>query len=414
MFLSIAKINSFIILSLAFFYPTIGLLNYFINIQSSIISITYRFFNLLIAVLVIINFKTQRLTVIRTAMLLFIIFWGLYLARIFIDIEHYNLRLTAYNSKSYYYYYALLITVIPMLSVFIMKYFDLDHLTRTLIRFFKLINLILLLIYIYRTAINHEVIYRFGLIRNEFQYLNTISTGETGGLLIILLIYNKLKSISDKLFLIIAITVLFVSGSRGPLLSTILVIVLIFLLNTKLIVKNYQDFVIKSILSISILILFFVVFDPTIIERLEHFNSDKSTIIRSSVLQNALIQYKSNPIFGSHFLVEESSNYTHNIIFDIFLATGIIGALTFLPIFYIFLRTLFKNKLQSAICAIGLFTFFQSLLSGSIFISYTFWILFALILTNRKFLTSNRNLPEIKSSQESNNNLIYENTSYRI
>jgi len=386
MILQKAKLNALIIISLAFLFPVIALLNYALNIQSSTISICYRLFNLFIAALVILNFRTKKFLTVKFFLVLFFLFWLFFLTRLVIDVEYYNIHLAVNYPKSYYFLYAFFVTFIPMTAVFFLKQFDFNYFLRVLLKVLKFINIFLLAIYLYDILLKHEFMYRFALIRNNFEYLNPISIGDNAAMLILLIIYTKARTLSDKIFLLIGTILLIVTGSRGPLLSVFIVILLIFIFNTKLLFKNNHDFVIKILIVSTLIVLLLLKYNFTVFTRIGHFQSDESTMIRSSILSNAFTQYSNSPLVGSHFLVQASNNFTHNIIFDIFLATGIIGFILFFPSLWIFIKIIIQNRLKMAITSLTLYIFFDSLLSGTIFLSYTFWILFVVIIINRSFL----------------------------
>ena len=95
----------------------------------------------------------------------------------------------------------------------------------------------------------------------------------------------------------------------------------------------------------------------------------------------------------SHFLVLKSKMYSHNIIMDILLATGIFGFVLLLPVFLKAFSIFWKDRFSSPITLIFLYLFIMSFFSGSIYSSSELFLCFLLLMnTNNNFQINNRQL----------------------
>lgn len=160
------------------------------------------------------------------------------------------------------------------------------------------------------------------------------------------LYFNLLKIISSKgikrVFNIaieaLMLSTFFTTGSRGPVVSFALAVVILFLWKSKMPIQ--RKFALIFIAVCSVFVLFFVVnqYLPTqALERL--FNSEGDS--RTKLWTASLNIFKSNPILGGGFgaASQESllmlGNYSHNVYLDILCDSGLIGAIMFIIFFII-------------------------------------------------------------------------------
>ena len=380
------KIHSWIVISFIFLFPFVVLLNYFFNLRNGEISQFFRFFNLAIALLIIINAfynilkKKSLLISISTAFML--CFWLLYLFRLIIDLEIHNLYSLTVYKKTYYYLFTIGVTFLPMVATLCIQKINFEYLIKQLKILLVVFNVIIFLLYLKTLIIDNEIVYRFWLKRGDFEFLNPISIATYASLLIILIHRSIFKSYYNVLLLILCSINLLVCGSRGPLL--ILAVVLVFSLgyNFKFFFKSWNDLIIKFTLGFFFSCFMVFYFGSTITSRLTAASTDDSTQIRYGVISNVLDQFLNEPVLGSHFLVVKSKLYSHNLILDIFLATGILGFLMFLPILIKFFNAFLMNKFNSSFLTIVVFFFLCSMFSGSVYSSYEFFISFSLLIGN--------------------------------
>ncbi len=385
--ISNGRINSWVVICFIFLFPIVALINYLFDIKSGMLSGGYRLFNLVLSILiigqVIVNTINNKKIETNISFLILLAFWLLFITRLIIDIEVYDLYLITSYAKSYYYLYTLCVTFIPMIALSFLKPIDFNYLIKDLKNILFFFNLAITALYFYQLLLGSGAIFRFYLTRGNVDFLNPITIGIYASFLILLSLFSKQRKPIDFLFMVIGSINLIAAGSRGPLLFTLIVISIALAYNFKLFFKNHTDFLLKFCLLSSALIVFLFFFNSIIFQRLFNFASDDSSLIRKSILNEAMNQFMSNPIFGSHFLVVNSKSYSHNIFLDILLANGVLGILVISPViiglFWIFI----KNKFKSIFLLIVLLLFLCSNTSGSIYNSYEFWLTFAVVLANQ-------------------------------
>jgi len=395
--ISKGRMNSWVVISFGFFFPIIAVLNYLLNIQSGILSQTYRGINLIISLLIIgyVTWKSidNKKTILHIGLAFFILFWIIYILRLLIDIELFKITENTFYSKSYYYSFTIGVTFLPALAAALLKPIDIFYLINDLKKVLVIFNIAIVLLF-FRKIITDGNFSRFSLERVDVDFLNPITIGTYATILILICLFSKEKKTMDYFYLLVGTINLFAAASKGPMLFAIVVILIASLSNLKLFFKNYMDVILKVFLAfIALPILLFFSSKMLIVNRIINFSSDKSSSIRSEILSNAMSQFFSEPILGSHFLVFKTKFYSHNLLLDVLLANGLVGMLLLLPVFIIFIGILFKNKFRSVFLLIVLFLFFCSNTSGSVYSSNEFWITLAIILTNQyQFIDQKRTI----------------------
>ena len=393
-----SKRNAIFVLLLVFGFPVIAILNYSFEIQSGVISKFYRLINLLISALLILEFivsprfkniytfkLNKDFITKKTPLILFLFFWGIYLLRMFIDLEVYHINTMFSYSKSYYYLFTIGITIIPMLAVATIHKIDLDFLEFSLHRYLVVLNCCLFLIFILGKIYNPPD-YRFYVLRNEFYYLDAITIAVYGSLLILTSFLSKTKNLITYLFIALGFFIVLTTASRGPILSIILAMLFVILFKYKKWSISYFYIMLALIFSILANYLVSLIFAKEYIvgnplaHRLTNITTDQSTVSRIKIYKDGILQFLENPFFGSHFLVIESNMYAHNILLDILLSTGILGLLLVIPLFLIFARKILSTSQNIFLSVIGFYFFLNTLTSGACYNMTEFWIIFALIV----------------------------------
>ena len=158
------------------------------------------------------------------------------------------------------------------------------------------------------------------------------------------LYFNLLKIISSKGMKMVfniaveafLISTFFTTGSRGPVVSFAVAVVILFLWKSKMPVQRKLSFVFIAVCFA--FALFFVAnkyLPPQALKRL--FNSGGDS--RTKLWTAAFNMFKSNPVLGGGFgsASQESlrvvGNYSHNVYLDILCDSGIIGTIMFLLFF---------------------------------------------------------------------------------
>lgn len=294
-------------------------------------------------------------------------------------------------------------TLLPVIIVScLLKYFDYTTFAK-LSYIAVLISSLQLLIY---------VLYTFGLSPEIFQtrivvlrsnpesadnsyILNPITFALVGQQLsmvsITYLIFNKNNKIQKIQFLasfFIGFIVLLLGGSRGPILTTLLVFfILIFVKNYKS--KNLLTFLKYIIGFIIIIFSLFLFIDNDTLENIEALRRIFNTVdtINNTDKEERVYEYAAawnqfleNPIIGDQYVNNFDNYYAHNIFLELLMATGIIGTFLFLLFFVHYLKALLKVLYQEippsmlSIYILSISAFLLSMTSGSLYISLDFWL----------------------------------------
>lgn len=241
--------------------------------------------------------------------------------------------------------------------------------------------------------------YSYGMIetdifasRLELKRLNPISIGMLSGSILLLTIFRWLNYRSPLAvmnvvsigIMVVAVGALAFSGSKGPILATIVSLLVYSILPFKL-----NKFIL--ILIISVLMGSFFLWllksstensDFALIIRILDFvsgeNKDMSTIYRLEGYEAAWNQFLDSPIVGDS-LVESSLNfYPHNLFLEIAISTGIIGLIFFMIIISLTLSRSFSAlSSNSSFCWIDLLFiqyFVAAMFSGGLYMASEMWV----------------------------------------
>ena len=161
--------------------------------------------------------------------------------------------------------------------------------------------------------------------------------GTTGILLILFALIKKKLSFSLKFFLILSLFLSLFSmlraGSRGPIISLMIVILFWLFAQEKNIIKGLFILIFACVI---IVIFFKNIFtligtiSPILEQRLRLFIFEGNTSIRDVFYLKAFNAFLESPIFGKQFALFDFDNYgdfiySHNILLDAFMGLGIIG-----------------------------------------------------------------------------------------
>jgi len=174
------------------------------------------------------------------------------------------------------------------------------------------------------------------------------------------------------------IVLLNATGSRGPLVSLIFSLFLLFLFFLEI---KFRWKI--ALLGVSAIVTFFIIqfFLPNITNRFISLRYDYSGLLRMYSIWQSFEYFIKNPILGwgtGSFatLVNEILKYPHNIFMELAMETGFPGLISFLTLCVLFFYKIFKakgtliepaeKKLLSVVFATFLFGFFNAQLSGDI------------------------------------------------
>jgi hypothetical protein len=342
-----------------------------------IISSSYRYFQLTIAILAIIHrfpYFIQNLKGLPSLLFIFIV---LYTIRLLYD----YLTLNEIEDGLKHLYQFDFISVIPAFALITLKREDL--LNMDVIFKFTLALAVLLSIPFFKADL--VLSGRQSLTEN----FNSLYLGQFAVSLSIFSFYHlysqqKFKILNIVLF-ILGIIVMGMAGSRSPLVSLILMIIL-FTVNTKGKIK-----ILSILLTISLFGYFmfgyFEVFlqkiGSSFIDRIAQVLHEKDSSGRDIRLLASFQQFLTNPITGTaHYIQNRDSfgKYPHNLILESFMSVGILGGINFIIILAKTIRSGYKllsEKTKGYDFGWIFLIFIQFLcfgfFSGSIYGSYYFW-----------------------------------------
>lgn len=176
--------------------------------------------------------------------------------------------------------------------------------------------------------------------------LNTISTGQLGlsGFILsgFLLINKKLKTIWKILvigILIMNVLIIFRAGSRGPILTGIVVVGVYLLGATRYKMLNISLLSLACLLSayfINYIEHFVYEIAPVIHYRLFDKTAEEQLYGRDILYEQAYNAFLSSPIYGEYFALYSNGGmwWCHNIILESMMQLGIIGLILMLYIIY--------------------------------------------------------------------------------
>jgi len=306
----------------------------------------------------------------------------------------------ASNGFTYFFNYGVLGSYLPALAI-ILKIEKINY-----ERLFKLIYYLSIpvaislffAIYTQYGFTTDLIYYRFGL-GFEANVISPILISQYGGLILFTGIYRSffiLKKISvlNVIFTTSGLILLILGASRGPLLSTFLIIT--FVSMRKFFLNMYKaTYWLKSILLFLILGITFL-FSHYSLSSISIFSRTNETIsngrgleTRTKAWLSAWEQFKSNPIIGDKIIETAYNFYPHNLVLEILMATGIIGFTTFLLLLIQPLINFYTVNSITKLYFIYLFTYYLlcSCFSYSIVTNPQVWI--TLILAsglNKSFL----------------------------
>ena len=313
-----------------------------------------------------------------------------YLIRMVVDFEMYNMPTTQGESRQYTFY---------MLAVFIpVMFMSLAPVTKE-----RLINL--------GPAIKSTMVYTVVLIglaalmvngssangegaRLATDRVDPISISSMAGLLVLYIYTNynnfkrsRLLSVAnfDLVIVLFCLSLMVLTGSKGPFIALILTIALTELMKSTGVVSIAKYIFIFCIFGG---FLYFAVSNLTsflLFDRLSSVNSDTelSTLSRITSIQEGLQIFIDNPFIGKHAILS-NGGYPHNILVELVMAFGIFG-IAFAVSLVINIRKSIKHFLvfESKLLWVPAFTLYFFIMhnfSGSIWTASKLFVIYALLL----------------------------------
>ncbi|MGE5629210.1 MAG: O-antigen ligase family protein [Solirubrobacterales bacterium] len=375
----------FVVVFTLFFYPVVGIINFYNQSIDNVYSIYYRaavvFLNF-----VLLAFYGRKKAIDTSTFWALNAFWVYYIIKLIVDIYMYGLipyMKNGSNSGLYYIEFAVGLCFLPMLSFSKQgeklkseKLQEYSYFTISAIN----IAVFVALISIIGTNIRYYYTLRVALASSydDANYINPIMIGEFGAYALILLIYKKGKNVFDIVVGFISLSLLLIAASRGPFISFIITLTLVFFSRQKQ--KSRQFSVVKIILFVAILLIIInqgFNSDFFLFSRLANYQAGEA---REVIFSEAIKQALENWFLGSHYYIVSMDAYSHNLFLDIFMSTGLIGLSLMLFVFYKVIRQMFKSKFASFLSAFVLFKLLESQTSGYVFALIDFWPLLVLFM----------------------------------
>ena len=397
--LKIENFNIFLIFLSIFDFPIFVTVSLLIGFNTSDGSVIYRFLIVLLSITVII-FQIKKIP--RLKLNAVTIFFILYTLRITYDLTLRGITTTYIeNSKIFLFYFGGII--IPTIAISFMK-INFEKLNNLIFRisliqcFFILVGLYLLYGFDLISLLTDRYLFTSNEINNgSGSPLNPILVSRCGATLFILLLVNilfgkiKLKSLSALIAFVISVSLILLGGSRGPLVSCVILSLISFFLFFKN--SNIKNIIFGFLFFLSIFFGFEYLINSysesiNLVSRINEslLSSDQISFGREEHFKSAFKQFINNPILGDKIFDNYSNFYPHNLFLESFMALGLFGGLLF--IFIIFRNLVNFQQKKNYINLYVLFSIFLLFVctSGSIWNSFEFWVI--LILINNKYLYS--------------------------
>jgi hypothetical protein len=389
-------INLLIILSLVC-YPLSASISLFFNIPSTPINTAYRvlILSLSIVLLLLRLIKNDRKNV-EPGFVIFLLFWFVYGLRLFYDVGTLGIRYGKYDAD-YVYSFAFGVCFIPSLTILLnLKYIKLKELSEGLFTMTAISNA-LIFFFLFKKILDGSfdpTTLRAELGGEGNSTFNPILIGFYGEILSLFILAKIFieKKPNNKFFLIplllLGLTNLILGGSRGPILGFALVFIIIIIFHLK-VTKINSHYLVRALLIVIMCIAVFMTYlipliessQLTLFKRVGEFEQSRKageTEIRDDLLSEAWQMFLSNPIIGDQFLTRVNGYYPHNFIVEVFMSTGIIGALFFFGFFLLIVRQIYTTLQQinyniSLILILFSSYIIYNMTSGSLFLTNEFW-----------------------------------------
>lgn len=210
---------------------------------------------------------------------------------------------------------------------------------------------------------------------------------------------NKLQLLMSFLIFLFGMFCMIKSGSRGPIFSMIIIGVFVYLIKSKNMVSFFKRIILVSISIFSLinLFLFFLKNISPYLEQRLRVSVESGDLGGRQRYYDIAFEYISNNLFfGKQFLLKFSEYdyyYSHNIFFDILIASGLFGLFFFLYIMFKVFKNImyiFKNeKSYIWLCLLFLQYYTSLFLSGAFYMNSIFiGTTTILILLNEKYFTN--------------------------
>jgi O-antigen ligase len=369
--------------SLFFAYPiSTFITKYVVGAESNIISILARSWVFFLGIIAIyLNIKFRQFLYSGT-FLLFVVFWIIYAARILYDTTQ-NPELLG-SSPSLYFTFAILLSFITTIGCFTKvafwrwKYFDMG-----LLVILALLNIMML----YNTITTpSEYIIEKGFRFEGNERLNPITAGMLASFLLVFIAVKlhdgKIRFSNVLLYLLLVIISavnLVVTLSKGPIIFSLIAIVLIA---SRLVGANQLKRVAGIMLSVLLLFALISYLNlgdifSLVLDRFAGISGkDESTAERLLLYNNAWEQFLRAPFTGDFLEERVLRIYPHNMVLESLMALGIFGGILFVAYYSVCGIRIGLVLIRTRIAIVPLIVFYgfiSSTISGSLSMGPEIW-----------------------------------------
>lgn len=398
----IGKMALWLMVLITFAYPIVASIATLVKIPTTPINVGVRGLYVIVSLIILFLSIFKRNTYrFRWFNSLILIFWLCYAIRLVYDIEIMHIKERDFQNITVY-LFAFGNCMLPAFAMMVgSKYINLEQLEKVIVRVLFVSNILVIILLAVQAGLSLElfIIRQRILGVNKDNVINEITLSFTGCQLFVfalnlLLLNNKSASKFYRLFLVICLFIglfnLFVGGSRSPmiLMSLLTIYTIGFYFKKKhrfsRFLNNFKVFIVIVLLG------GLGVFaasklknvDFALLERLTQTTTERKKgekEERDFMQEVAMEQFYSSPIVGHQYLNTYNYIYPHNILIEVLMALGAVGAILFYPfigslIYRLITIPLLDKKLFRLSNIIWL-SLLVSLFSGSLWNSTDFWVL---------------------------------------
>lgn len=402
-----SKLATWVIMLTCFSYPITTVVFLLVGIPTAPANIALKgFFVFLYIVLFLLGLSKNK-SVINPLSFPLIIFFLIYSVRLFVDTSFLDIPMKNEYTHMYLYLYYYALTVLPCISLFAVKdQLNFSQIVKYSGVFLVLINISYLLYFVSQGSGTFLLMLssRAEVYSDTLEggtVINPIIVGVFGASLALFEISKLVQLIKVSfarkffglLFITMGIANIMLGASRGPVLILILGSVILGAFYFKY--RYFQASKLLSLVGIGFVFLYiFQVFVGSLFSDSEIFLFKRlSDSVGSNVkeardysFQGAINDFLDSPIIGKQFVGTYDNFYPHNIYLEVFMATGVLGALFFYWALYQVFHTqklLWRMQLPEyylPLFIIGIANLIVGLTSGGISTSQQFWIFLTLLI----------------------------------
>jgi len=393
------------LLGIIFGYPILTVITLFLGIQSTALSITYRFVFLALGVFLIgASIMANRGLRFVKSGLPFLFFWMLYGVILINDISIEGIRM-GNRPPAYLYSFAFGSSMMSYVTVFVcgrFMVFD-DKFLNKILKTVVFANVIIALYLLKTGGLSVEALaYRASIDTETGNVLNPITIGQYGvfGMIVstVYLLFAKKKTAFLRILSLggigLGIGNTLLGASRGPILvGAILLLLTVYFfysyrrLTRALIVKSWAVFLSLIAGFLVFVIPFLSSINISVFQRLGKMFEQKSRgekEIRDYEWESAIRQFLDHPVLGDKYINDFDNFYPHNVYLEVLMSTGIVGGVMFFTglsvvFFNAFIVFHSKSAVRYTVVIIVIAILLFRVTSGALHQAADFWAALALI-----------------------------------